>query len=107
EEIERHCPSGPREAADGDVCPICLEEAVPDEVVRKLQCGHVVHKECCEAWLATADACPMCRSQVQRFPFLHMLTRLCGSDSTNPDLQRRNQCTTAVDYCFICSFSGL
>merc|ERR1740121_2680153 len=66
EEIERHCPSGPREAADGDVCPICLEEAVPNEAVRKLQCGHVLHKECCEAWLATADACPMCRSQVRR-----------------------------------------
>lgn len=66
EEIERHCPCGPREAADEDVCPICLEEAVPGEAVRKLQCGHVLHKECCEAWLATADACPMCRSQVRR-----------------------------------------
>jgi len=68
EEIGRVCPvvaRGPVSADDG-CCPICLENPVTGEPVRQLPCGHVLHRECCEAWLTTADTCPTCRFQMPR-----------------------------------------
>lgn len=68
EDMDRHCPVGPRVASENDdedgCCPVCLEPSVAGEEVRKLPCGHMLHKECCEAWLSNADTCPMCRYQV-------------------------------------------
>mmetsp|Transcript_11744 Transcript_11744/g.26203 ORF Transcript_11744/g.26203 Transcript_11744/m.26203 type:complete len:431 (+) Transcript_11744:99-1391(+) len=67
EEMDRHCPEGPRKAEDADsCCPICLEPSVIGEVVRTMPCRHQLHKQCCEAWLATADSCPTCRYKVPR-----------------------------------------
>lgn len=67
EEIDRNCPCESRTAAgDDDVCPVCLEPSVHGEAVRQMPCGHAFHKECCEAWLSTANTCPMCRFQVMQ-----------------------------------------
>lgn len=66
EEMDQHCPVRVRGAADGDRCPVCLEPNVAGEEVRALPCSHEFHRECCEAWLATADTCPTCRFQIQR-----------------------------------------
>jgi len=66
EEMDRYCPVGSREGADGGCCPICLEPEVAGEPVRKLPCSHAFHPSCCEAWLSTADTCPACRFQIQR-----------------------------------------
>jgi len=65
-EIEEHCPVGIREATHDDHCPICLEPCVVEEAVRTMPCKHMLHKECCEAWLQTADTCPTCRYQIVR-----------------------------------------
>ncbi len=43
-------------------CPICLEDYVPvEQQVVVLDCGHALHATCGTEWLATANACPMCR----------------------------------------------
>jgi len=64
EEIDQHCPKVHRDAEDGGRCPVCLTPSVPGEVVRSLPCEHALHQECCEAWLVTADTCPICRFQI-------------------------------------------
>jgi len=64
EEIDQHCPKVHRCAADGGRCPVCLAPSVPGEVVRLLPCKHALNQECCEAWLATADSCPICRFRI-------------------------------------------
>lgn len=66
EDIDRSCPVRPRGPTDGGCCPVCLETEVQGEEIRKLPCGHELHKECLEAWLATADTCPNCRHQIPR-----------------------------------------
>jgi len=70
EEMDSHCPVASRKSVNGndDSCPICLEPCVIGEPIRCLPCKHELHKECCEAWLATADTCPTCRHQVPRAP---------------------------------------
>lgn len=65
EEVDQHCPLGQRKTAEEEsCCPICLEPDVVREAVRNLPCGHALHKECCEAWLATANTCPTCRFKI-------------------------------------------
>lgn len=68
DEIDRQCPIAKREAGDADdgCCPICLEPSALGEEVRRLPCGHRLHRECSDAWLTTADTCPTCRHQVPR-----------------------------------------
>merc|ERR1712129_248452 len=53
EDMDTHCPVMPRPAEEEEgCCPICLEASNPGEEVRKLPCGHLFHRQCCEAWLA-------------------------------------------------------
>jgi hypothetical protein len=67
EEMDLHCPVANRQSINGDdSCPICLEPCILGEPIRCLPCNHELHKECIEAWLATADTCPTCRYQVPR-----------------------------------------
>jgi len=65
EEIQRYCPASSCEACDVTCCPVCLEDTDVGAAVRKLKCGHVLHVECCDAWLATADTCPTCRQKLR------------------------------------------
>lgn len=68
QDMDRHCPVGPRVEQDDGCCPVCLEPSTTGEEVRKLPCGHMLHRECCEAWLTNADTCPTCRFQIPRAP---------------------------------------
>ena len=47
----------------GSDCPICLEGLTAEKaiVTPDCSCRACYHKECLEAWLATASSCPTCR----------------------------------------------
>ncbi|KAM0688482.1 hypothetical protein COBT_000251 [Conglomerata obtusa] len=49
-----------------NVCSICYEEYVLDEVIRKLGCEHFFHKSCIANWLSRSNICPICRKDVYR-----------------------------------------
>lgn len=42
-------------------CIVCLEDYVLDELLIKLYCGHVYHRDCILSWLNTKGNCPVCR----------------------------------------------
>ena len=42
-------------------CPICQENFVVHEVVKKLPCDHLFHKDCISSWLKVNGTCPICR----------------------------------------------
>lgn len=65
DEIAKRCPLVTLESAVDDQCPVCLEQFERHLQVRRLPCGHVMHCECCEAWLKTAPTCPTCRGSVR------------------------------------------
>lgn len=44
-----------------EVCPICLENIVSGELVRRLPCMDLYHKECIDQWLKENTKCPVCR----------------------------------------------
>lgn len=42
-------------------CAICLEAAVPGDVLRTLPCVHSFHQVCVDVWLGVRDTCPLCK----------------------------------------------
>lgn len=44
-------------------CPICLQE-ITQEQNRKLECGHIFHKECLNTWFTNNYTCPICRTEI-------------------------------------------
>lgn len=59
-------------AGEGGVsCAICLEEYAAGDLIRRLPCGHRLHRACLDPWLLQADTCPLCKRAViipPRFP---------------------------------------
>ena len=47
-------------------CSICLEPLKKEELLIKLQCDHVFHKECIEEWINTRHKCPNCNRSTLR-----------------------------------------
>lgn len=47
-------------------CSICLEPLKKEELLIKLQCDHVFHKECIEGWINTRHKCPNCNRSTLR-----------------------------------------
>lgn len=46
-------------------CTVCLSEFVEGEIVRKLKCKHMFHRDCLDEWLQQYLAtCPLCRTKV-------------------------------------------
>ncbi|KAF8094501.1 hypothetical protein N665_0360s0008 [Sinapis alba] len=46
-----------------DCCCICLEKFGEEKrVIRKLECSHMFHLDCIEAWLKEKPTCPLCQS---------------------------------------------
>eukprot|EP00928_Gymnodinium_smaydae_P024966 TRINITY_DN20036_c0_g1_i1.p1 TRINITY_DN20036_c0_g1~~TRINITY_DN20036_c0_g1_i1.p1 ORF type:complete len:371 (+),score=36.85 TRINITY_DN20036_c0_g1_i1:55-1167(+) len=64
-EICERCPIESLEKRIDEECVICLEVFEASTVVRRLPCAHILHKECCEAWLSKAPTCPICRHDVR------------------------------------------
>ncbi|KAH7292654.1 hypothetical protein KP509_29G079600 [Ceratopteris richardii] len=50
-------------------CAICLTEFRESECIRMLpRCEHCFHTRCIDVWLFTHSTCPLCRSNLLRFP---------------------------------------
>jgi len=46
-------------------CNICLDEYIPEDVVKYLPCNHIFHPMCIDQWLSTSsNKCPVCRAVV-------------------------------------------
>ena len=43
------------------ICSICLEEYDNDNIISKLNCNHIFHKECIKEWFQKNNNCPNCR----------------------------------------------
>lgn len=65
QEIDSRCPVTSLTDPVEDVCPVCLESFDMAVAIRRFPCNHIMHKECCEAWLKTAGTCPTCRHDVR------------------------------------------
>lgn len=54
-----------------DMCAICLEEYLPQDLYRKLPCGHTFHTDCVDTWFANTRkieqiACPTCKADYSK-----------------------------------------
>jgi len=45
-------------------CAICLEDCKANEMLRKMKCGHAMHKVCLDKWLKTRAVCPICLQHI-------------------------------------------
>lgn len=45
-------------------CNICLDNFMLENSVRKLDCGHVFHKDCIDKWLNNKTICPTCKQNI-------------------------------------------
>ena len=45
-------------------CCICYNEYAKGEIIGKLKCGHLYHKDCVVKWFDSNGTCPMCRYNV-------------------------------------------
>jgi hypothetical protein len=46
-------------------CSICLAEFEAGEMVRRLPCGHTLHRACVDAWLEMSTLCPLCKADMR------------------------------------------
>ncbi|VVA91401.1 unnamed protein product [Arabis nemorensis] len=66
---------------NGSDCVVCLSKLKEGEEVRKLECGHVFHKECFEGWLQHLNFnCPLCRSGLVSDYCVSRTQRRVGTD---------------------------
>lgn len=68
-EKDKSCHEGEKEGDDDavEVCPVCLENIVPGELVRRLPCLDLYHKDCIDKWLKENTKCPVCRLDCRNF----------------------------------------
>ena len=47
-------------------CSICLEEFKNEDILKKLNCTHIFHKDCLGIWINNNNkTCPLCRRVVE------------------------------------------
>ena len=46
----------------GQTCSICLEQLAKNDPIVRLQCTHMFHASCVDAWVETKNECPLCRA---------------------------------------------
>ena len=45
-----------------DICSICFDEFKEENIIRKIKCNHLFHKDCVDPWLLKESyKCPVCR----------------------------------------------
>ena len=44
-------------------CIICFENFKENEMILKLNCFHIFHKNCIENWLKNYSICPICKNE--------------------------------------------
>jgi hypothetical protein len=47
------------------ICSICTDEFVVNDMLAVLQCGHSYHQTCIKGWLPIKASCPFCRAEVK------------------------------------------
>lgn len=79
----------PRSPTEPDLCAICLDAFVPDELLRQLPCLHLFHTTCIDPWLLTRRrTCPICKADIARSlpsPPLSNLSYDADDTDTNAD----------------------
>ena len=46
-----------------NICSICLDDFKNEEIINKLKCNHIFHRDCLGKWLNdNNDSCPLCRA---------------------------------------------
>ena len=40
-----------------------------EEIIKKLPCGHILHRECAKEYLKANHFCPICRLDLQQYFF--------------------------------------
>ena len=67
-------------------CFICMESFVENEVITKIKCNHIFHKECIKPWLCKQSTkCPICRVEVDKG------TPIFNNLSTNNNINENNE----------------
>ncbi|KAG6522528.1 hypothetical protein ZIOFF_019668 [Zingiber officinale] len=51
-------------ANDNAVCAVCKDGILVNEIVKRLPCSHLYHKECILPWLEIRNTCPLCRFEL-------------------------------------------
>ena len=75
------------EVNSSEDCSICLKVPKEKDIINKLPCKHIFHKECIVEWLSKINTCPLCRSQFPKESFL-----TSGSLVQNdPNIQQNTQ----------------
>jgi hypothetical protein len=55
-------------SSENDICSICLEENIEEEVVSTTNCSHSFCNKCLEDWLNKGKySCPLCRKDIKTF----------------------------------------
>lgn len=47
-----------------NTCSVCLDEFKDEDILVKLNCEHIFHKDCLEPWLNDNRNCPLCRRNI-------------------------------------------
>jgi len=45
-------------------CPICISNFSKGQIIYKLPCNHIMHKDCLQPWLQKVSSCPLCRKDL-------------------------------------------
>ena len=47
-------------------CQICMEKFQDDDLIYKLPCKHLFHKDCILPWFRGHNTCPVCRTEMPK-----------------------------------------